>query len=59
MMTSKKKTTASADKVGRMSPTEQSKRFIEDARKLEVDETEAGEERAFGKVGLKKSGKKK
>ena len=33
---------------------EQSKRFIETARKLGVDETEAGHERAFGKVGLKK-----
>ncbi len=36
------------------SPREQSKRFIETARKLGVDETESGHERAFGKVGLKK-----
>ena len=33
---------------------EQSKRFIETARKLGVDESEAGHERAFGRVGLKK-----
>lgn len=33
---------------------EQSKRFIEKARELGVDETEAGQEKAFGKVGLKK-----
>ena len=38
---------------------EQSKRFIEIARKLGVDETEAGHERAFGKVGLKKPKKGK
>ena len=38
---------------------EQSKRFIETARKLGVDETEAGHERAFGKVGLKKPKKGK
>lgn len=38
---------------------EQSKRFIETARKLGVDETEAGHERAFGKVGLKKPKEKK
>lgn len=31
---------------------EQSKRFIEKARELAVDETEAGQEKAFGKVGL-------
>ena len=30
------------------------KRFIQTARKLDVDETEAGHEKAFGKVGLKK-----
>ena len=33
---------------------EQSKCFIETARKLGVDESEAGHEKAFGKVGLKK-----
>jgi hypothetical protein len=38
----------------RESQAEQSKRFIETARKIGVDETEAGHERAFGKVGLKK-----
>ena len=43
----------------KMTPAEQRKRFIQEARKLEVDETEAGQERAFGKVGLKKPGKKK
>ena len=37
---------------------EQSKR-IETARKLGADETEAGHERAFGKVGLKKPQKGK
>jgi hypothetical protein len=40
------------------SQAEQSKRFIETARKLGVDETEAGHERAFGRVGLKKPRKK-
>jgi hypothetical protein len=38
--------------------SEQSKRFIETARKIGVDETEAGHERAFGKVGLKKPKKR-
>jgi hypothetical protein len=33
---------------------EQSKRFMETARRFGVDETETGYERAFGKVGLKK-----
>ena len=42
----------------KLSPSEQRKRFIETARKLGVDETEAGHERAFGKVGLKKKRKK-
>jgi len=32
---------------------------IETARKLGVDETEAGHERAFGKVGMKKPKKTK
>jgi len=36
----------------------QSKRFIETARKLGVDESEAGHEKAFGKVGLKKPKKR-
>jgi hypothetical protein len=40
-----------------LSQAEQSKRFIETARKLGVDETEAGHERAFGKVRLKKAKK--
>lgn len=43
-----------ATKKSKMTPAEQRKRFIETARKLGVDETEAGHERAFGKVGLKK-----
>ena len=34
--------------------SEQSKRFIDKARELEVDETEKGQEKAFGKVGLGK-----
>ena len=37
-----------------MTPAEQRKRFIEAARELEVDETEEGQEKAFGKVGLGK-----
>ena len=41
------------------SQAEQSKRFIETARKLGVDESKAGHERAFGKVGLKKPRKPK
>jgi hypothetical protein len=40
-----------------MTQAEQSKRFMETARKLGVDETEAGHEKAFGKVGLKKGRK--
>jgi hypothetical protein len=40
-------------------PAEQRKRFIEMARKLGVSDTEAAQERAFGKVGLKKQAKKK
>ncbi len=36
---------------------EQSKRFIEAAREAEADETEAGAERAFKKVDLKKKAK--
>lgn len=35
----------------KLSPTEQSKRFIEKARELGCDETEAGQEKAFGKSG--------
>lgn len=41
-------------KKAKLTQAEQSKRFIETARKLGVDETEAGHEKAFGKVGLKK-----
>lgn len=41
------------------SQSEQSKRFIEKARELGVDETEAGQEKAFGKVGMKKPTSKK
>ena len=36
---------------------ERSKRFIETARKLDVDETEEGQEKAFGKVGIGKPSK--
>ena len=36
------------------SQAEQSKRFIEKARKFCVDESEEGQEKAFGKVGLGK-----
>ena len=38
---------------------EQSQRFIEKARELEVDEFEKGQEKAFGKVGLGKPKKSK
>jgi hypothetical protein len=48
-----------AQKKRRDTQAEQSKRFIETARKLGVDETEAGNERAFGKVGQKKPKKAK
>lgn len=44
---------------GKLTQTEQYKRFIETARKLGVDETEEGHEKAFGKVGLKKAKKSK
>lgn len=43
----------------KLTTAEQRKRFIEAARELDVDETEAGQERAFGKVGLKKPRKPK
>ena len=43
-----------AAKKGKLTPAEQRKRFIETAREVGADETEAGEERAFGRVGLKK-----
>jgi len=39
--------------------SEQSKRFIELARELELDDTEAGQEKVFGKVGMKKPKPKK
>lgn len=48
-----------AKKKQKLTPAEQRKRFIETARKLKVDETETGQERAFGKVGLKKPKKGK
>ena len=38
----------------KMTPSEQRKRFIETARELGIPDTEAAQERAFGKVGLKK-----
>jgi hypothetical protein len=38
--------------------TEQRRRFIETARELGIPDTEAAQERAFGKVGLKKPKKK-
>lgn len=38
----------------KMTPAEQRRAFIETARKLGADESDAGQERAFGKVGLKK-----
>jgi hypothetical protein len=38
--------------------SEQSKHFIETACKLGVDETEAGDEKAFGRAELKKLKKK-
>jgi hypothetical protein len=41
-------------KTHKLTPAEQRKRFKETARELDADETEAGQERAFGKVGLKK-----
>ena len=37
-----------------MRSAEERKRFTELARELGVDESEAAQERAFGKVGLKK-----
>ena len=41
-------------KKNELSPAEQRRRFLETARELEVDDTPAGQERPFGKVGLKK-----
>jgi hypothetical protein len=42
----------------KLTPAEQHRRFKALARELEVDETAKGEERAFGKVGLRKPKKK-
>lgn len=39
----------------KLTPDEQRKRFIDLARQIGADESEEGEERAFGKVGLKKA----
>jgi hypothetical protein len=38
----------------KLTPAEQRRRFIETARELGIPDTEAAQERAFGKVGLKK-----
>ena len=38
----------------KLTPAEQRKRFIETARELGIPDTEAAQEKAFGKVGLKK-----
>jgi hypothetical protein len=46
-------------KKSKQTQAEQSKRFIEKAREMGADETEAGQEKAFGKVGLGKSVKPK
>lgn len=48
-----------AKKKHKLTPAEQRKRFIEMARKLGVQDTEAAQEKAFGKVGLKKPKKAK
>jgi hypothetical protein len=42
-----------------LTPTEQHRRFVEAARELGISDTEAAQERAFGKVGLKKPRKGK
>ena len=44
-------TSLAKDKPTKVDAREQSRRFIETARKLGVDETEAGHEKALGKVG--------
>lgn len=38
----------------KLTPAEQRKRFITTARELGIPDTEAAQEKAFGKVGLKK-----
>jgi hypothetical protein len=43
-----------ATKKKRGTQAEQAKRFIDMARELGVDESERGQERAFGKVGMKR-----
>lgn len=42
-----------------LTPAEQRRRFKETAREIEVDETEAGQRRALGKVGLAAKSTKK
>lgn len=46
-------------KKSKLTPVEQRKRFAETARELGIPDTEAAQERAFGKVGLKKPKKPK
>jgi hypothetical protein len=46
-------------KKAKLTPAEQRKRFIETARELGIPDTEAAQEKAFGKVGLKKPKKTK
>lgn len=43
----------------KLTPAEQRKRFIELAKDLEIPDTQAAQEQAFGKVGLKKPKKRK
>jgi hypothetical protein len=38
----------------KLTATEQHRRFVETACELGIDESEAAQDRAFGKVGLKK-----
>lgn len=42
----------------KMTPAEQHREFVKTARALGADESEAGQERAFGKVGLRKPKKR-
>ena len=43
----------------KLTPAEQRKRFIETARELGIPDTPEAQERAFGKVGMKKPKKGK
>lgn len=53
------RTGSPSSRSSKISPAEQRKRFAETARELGIPDTEAAQEKAFGKVGLRKPKKSK